>query len=94
MAMSTSPYMTGVAPLAGSVGRNNRQDGAVKRISLSLPSRGAWVEMGCKTKTQFSPWVAPLAGSVGRNKTRYKETLEELKSLPSRGAWVEICRVT
>ena len=35
-----------VAPLAGSVDRNFGEDEATARRMVSLPSRGAWIEMG------------------------------------------------
>ena len=57
----------GVAPLAGSVDRNQQ----VYRIDLtdpaSLPSRGAWIEIGCQRAARSARRVAPLAGSVDRN---------------------------
>ena len=34
---------------------------------MSLPSRGAWIEMAASTLTRSLSAVAPLAGSVDRN---------------------------
>ena len=57
-----------VAPLAGSVDRNQDMQRSNYIGRRSLPSRGAWIEIagappGC------ARWrVAPLAGSVDRNR--------------------------
>ena len=56
-----------VAPLAGSVDRNSLRANGAGVAFLSLPSRGAWIEIYCDRH------------SGNRN-----------ESLPSRGAWIEI----
>ena len=38
-------WMNGVAPLAGSVDRNNYANYAQALARMSLPSRGAWIEI-------------------------------------------------
>ena len=40
-------------------------------IMVSLPSRGAWIEIGQTGWTTYSQAVAPLAGSVDRNHEAY-----------------------
>ena len=69
--MSTPPYsiaMQPVAPLAGSVDRNQRQVKNWSSIKKSLPSRGAWIEIsGLAWMRPKKFTVAPLAGSVDRN---------------------------
>ena len=58
----------GVAPLAGSVDRNFFAICPFGQMHLSLPSRGAWIEISLMAKTAgSSACVAPLAGSVDRN---------------------------
>ena len=85
-----SPVAGPVAPLAGSVDRNKTSVTLQAVASVSLPSRGAWIEIGRFWKyTRLSP-VAPLAGSVDRNRVYCKVGLPGLRSLPSRGAWIEI----
>ena len=57
---------------------------------MSLPSRGAWIEISTAPAPSLEVVVAPLAGSVDRN---IQPTMAEdsyQKSLPSRGAWIEI----
>ena len=56
-----------VAPLAGSVDRNIDTEGGTKRLDVSLPSRGAWIEIILHCEVMSTPVVAPLAGSVDRN---------------------------
>ena len=62
-----SPAMSAVAPLAGSVDRNVHVLDAAAVDDESLPSRGAWIEMGLDGILQAGKTVAPLAGSVDRN---------------------------
>src|SRR5699024_6462139 len=57
-----------VAPLAGSVDRNNTKMLRDLYMKLSLPSRGAWIEMFMALANSHWLLVAPLAGSVDRNK--------------------------
>ena len=57
-----------VAPLAGSVDRNTERDRPGPYwIFPSLPSRGAWIEIGRNRRSCPRSDVAPLAGSVDRN---------------------------
>ena len=39
----------------------------VSRVSTSLPSRGAWIEIEVTVEGKSCVYVAPLAGSVDRN---------------------------
>ena len=57
---------------------------------LSLPSRGAWIEIGRWVEEHKADIVAPLAGSVDRNAYARLPPRLALLSLPSRGAWIEI----
>ena len=59
---------------------------------MSLPSRGAWIEMLPPVRSHSLTPVAPLAGSVDRNDTKTLESIYQKLSLPSRGAWIEIWR--
>ena len=59
--------MTAVAPLAGSVDRNNAILEQSSDIQQSLPSRGAWIEIPIMPHPELLLSVAPLAGSVDRN---------------------------
>ena len=34
-------------------------------IGASLPARGAWVEISCRSSWVLLSWVAPRTGSVG-----------------------------
>ena len=56
-----------VAPLAGSVDRNDQPISPATGRTPSLPSRGAWIEITGKTGRSTRKKVAPLAGSVDRN---------------------------
>ena len=56
-----------VAPLAGSVDRNPYTKHYFRRQMLSLPSRGAWIEITFMMAPSNLELVAPLAGSVDRN---------------------------
>ena len=56
-----------VAPLAGSVDRNLDTYFFFVPNRLSLPSRGAWIEIFSLRRAQAVGPVAPLAGSVDRN---------------------------
>ena len=57
---------------------------------LSLPSRGAWIEISISFYLRIIVAVAPLAGSVDRNLQIVSHLLDGQPSLPSRGAWIEI----
>ena len=57
---------------------------------LSLPSRGAWIEIKGGNQSTLCLKVAPLAGSVDRNNTGVDSSGRVVTSLPSRGAWIEI----
>ena len=82
-----------VAPLTGSVDRNQRL--TLKRIFpfTSLPSRGAWIEMLMQERTNSILAVAPLTGSVDRNVISTGRQKIAGMSLPSRGAWIEIRKI-
>ena len=56
----------------------------------SLPSRGAWIEIGQGNANTALGIVAPLAGSVDRNFGLLLGCFGFFGSLPSRGAWIEI----
>ena len=56
-----------VAPLAGSVDRNNWLNIGKQVVTASLPSRGAWIEILGSSLSGLVENVAPLAGSVDRN---------------------------
>ena len=56
-----------VAPLAGSVDRNTDGSMYYGEWIMSLPSRGAWIEIGRPGRGCRLRHVAPLAGSVDRN---------------------------
>ena len=56
-----------VAPLTGSVDRNVWSKDPKKARPLSLPSRGAWIEIGLGSILGIGGAVAPLTGSVDRN---------------------------
>ena len=60
---------------------------------LSLPSRGAWIEIvseltGEQKETRRSPH-----GERGLKLGLVKLLLGDTSSLPSRGAWIEICKI-
>ena len=58
---------------------------------MSLPSRGAWIEIYCqRVFGRLGAQVAPLAGSVDRNVKMDELVPLARVSLPSRGAWIEI----
>ena len=84
----------GVAPLAGSVDRNIVICVVPCIERLSLPSRGAWIEIAIMLPSRMMLRVAPLAGSVDRNFGNKNTTTSQTGSLPSRGAWIEIRCVT
>ena len=79
-----------VAPLAGSVDRNFINLQFIRAAVLSLPSRGAWIEMGTTgysgqhraSLPSRGAWIEIQKASAARTPTR--------TSLPSRGAWIEI----
>ena len=83
-------YRISVAPLAGSVDRNSQVLRLRPAFMVSLPSRGAWIEILKLHKAAAKALVAPLAGSVDRNNTYDAEVCCWLSSLPSRGAWIEM----
>ena len=56
-----------VAPLAGSVDRNISSQSSLVYLCMSLPTRGAWIEIS-RSQRDFDEYgVAPHAGSVDRN---------------------------
>ena len=57
---------------------------------LSLPSRGAWIEIIRRSRSHRPASVAPLAGSVDRNRLLSPILKVPAGSLPSRGAWIEM----
>ena len=82
-----------VAPLAGSVDRNEFVQGLFPGVG-SLPSRGAWIEMvqvdfdalpALESLPSRGAWIEILLETVYR--VRYRE------SLPSRGAWIEMADI-
>ena len=81
-----------VAPLAGSVDRNDDHIGLAGIAAWSLPSRGAWIEIPSPPYPCRAAAVAPLAGSVDRNGAPLVYDATKPASLPSRGAWIEIGR--
>ena len=44
------------------------------KVSASLPSRGAWIEITRRTAKNRRQYVAPLTGSVDRNTNTAKKT--------------------
>ena len=60
------------------------------QYKLSLPSRGAWIEITIDNNVWAPTAVAPLAGSVDRNGNVDRIRRAEQGSLPSRGAWIEM----
>ena len=60
-----------VAPLTGSVDRNVCYLLRIRLTTMSLPSRGAWIEIQTPPAEQRSLSVAPLTGSVDRNNINY-----------------------
>ena len=79
-----------VAPLTGSVDRNSPLVRPYWGSRSSLPSRGAWIEIGEDVDNCPNNTVAPLTGSVDRNTCQLVKMTKTMKSLPSRGAWIEI----
>ena len=65
-------------------------------ISMSLPARGAWIEIFDAPELEKKDFVAPREGSVDRNTLSASISLSIVMSLPARGAWIEIltCTVT
>ena len=61
---------------------------------MSLPSRGAWIEIGSNYPPPRTQKVAPLAGSVDRNILYHDGRQRPDLSLPSRGAWIEMEQYT
>ena len=59
--------MAAVAPLTGSVDRNSPLMRRRRCRMMSLPSRGAWIEIILTTQILCVQHVAPLTGSVDRN---------------------------
>ena len=60
-----------VAPLTGSVDRNQKTITLVNSFQGSLPSRGAWIEIYGRLPPLIGCAVAPLTGSVDRNNRQY-----------------------
>ena len=79
-----------VAPLAGSVDRNNVTNDEAEAL-LVAPLAGS-VDRNTAFALPASGLgdVAPLAGSVDRNHFPALPVIEVTGSLPSRGAWIEI----
>ena len=61
--VSPSAPATNVAPLAGSVDRNQFRDKVEEYMALSLPSRGAWIEMAIWPGKQTPPSSLPSRGA-------------------------------
>ena len=80
LSLASKPISFRVAPLAGSVDRNLLCGLGAIWMMLSLPSRGAWIEIAWRARVDQAWGVAPLAGSVDRN--------YETMGHPSRGASV------
>ena len=57
---------------------------------LSIPSRGAWIEMPYILSVPISAAVDPLTGSVDRNRNKNLTLKLDHTSIPSRGAWIEM----
>ena len=57
---------------------------------LSLPPRGAWIEILQNSLYASFCRVAPPTGSVDRNARRTDYSYISTRSLPPRGAWIEI----
>ena len=81
-----------VAPLAGSVDRNDAVPGAVLGDGPVAPLAGSVDRNGrIRTGAAQPGLVAPLAGSVDRNdETPNQAQMLQAVSLPSRGAWIEM----
>ena len=76
-----------VAPLAGSVDRNDDALGlAAVQDAASLPSRGAWIEIVPPDFPCFGSSVAPLAGSVDRNNLDHIQVFEVTEVAPLAGS--------
>ena len=60
---STEDRPIKVAPLAGSVDRNRKYPKKSNKKRLSLPSRGAWIEMVDGAKLWFSCKSLPSRGA-------------------------------
>ena len=71
-----------VAPLAGSVDRNYNPLDPDKDAPLSLPSRGAWIEIASIASQSCILTVAPLTGSVDRNPYEVRVLLGEKSRSP------------
>ena len=56
-----------VAPHTGSVDRNNKETVTKGVMILSLPTRGAWIEISMSLRLAGAGHVAPHTGSVDRN---------------------------
>ena len=80
-----------VAPLTGSVDRNQPKPVSASGHWLSLPSRGAWIEM-----VNICPLVPPSGRSLPSRGAWIEMSRlatcprRNPRSLPSRGAWIEI----
>ncbi len=57
---------------------------------MSLPTRGAWIEMGYLRATAKNKEGRSLRGERGLKYCRYLTETEPRRSLPTRGAWIEI----
>ena len=59
---------------------------------MSLPVRGAWVEMGLTAHMASGGKSLPVRGAWVEMRTSFWDVPMMLMSLPVRGAWVEILR--
>ena len=81
----STPPVSCVAPLAGSVDRNWTTPFYRTCKVPSLPLRGAWIEIIVHKKQRGKKYVAPLAGSVDRNGKLlpWEEFLADLRTFPA-----------
>ena len=84
----------GVAPLAGSVDRNVLILSLRLFVGLSLPSRGAWIEIQQQNRGKNLPVSLPSRGAWIEIVENWYLMTNKDGSLPSRGAWIEIGRLT
>ena len=79
-----------VAPLAGSVDRNVGLDAPVDQQQVSLPSRGAWIEISWSGGQTARRQSLPSRGAWIEICHPGRPAPRPPRSLPSRGAWIEI----
>ncbi len=58
---------------------------------LSLPMRGAWIEIAIAAKNYAEAWSLPMRGAWIEIELRWYWSMI-MQSLPMRGAWIEINR--